>query len=150
MPSPDTANFAYAFETGELSMGRNIYVGISNVSADQPTESSAVFGTRPFPIAETVGRMDKGEGTITFSDLGELARLIADLGPAYREKRFTTTWLQSAKGRPSIKRVCYGCRLLSEPLDHEGGGDALGGEVNFSFMYMTINGKAPHTGLPNH
>ena len=144
---PDVEGFAYSFARGELAMAGRIFTAISNVSADQPTEEGAVMGTRPFPLKRTIGEMGLGEGTVTFTDAGELHDFISLLGDNYREKTFTVTWIKTAPGAPNIKRVCYGCRLLSEPLNDEGGADPLGGDVTFSFMYMTINGKVPHSGL---
>lgn len=146
---PDTEGFAYSFSKAELTMNGKIYTGIGNVEADQPTEEEAVKGTRPYPLARTVGTMDLGEGTVTFTDEAERQRFIDDLGDEYREKTWTLTWILTAKNRPPIKKVAYGCRCLSEPDADEEGPTPLGGDITFSFMYMTRNGKRAHAGLPN-
>jgi len=148
MGYPDTQGFAYSFARGELTLDRIIFTGISNVSADQPTEEGVVMGTRPYPLARTVGSMGLGEGSITFSDEAERERFIAHLGNAWREKIFTLSWVLTSPGRPNIRNTCEGCRLLSEPLSHESGSDALGGDITFSFMVKKINGKVPHSGMP--
>lgn len=146
---PDTEGFAYSFERAELKAGTKIITAISNVSLDQPTEESAVHGTKPYPIRRTLGRKDLGEGTVTFTDEGERQAFIDSLGDAYEEKTWTLTWILTSPGRPNIKRVAYGCRVLSLPVEDEGGADALGGDMTFSFMYMTHNGKVAFRGLPN-
>jgi hypothetical protein len=149
MTYPDTEGFAYSFQRAELSMGTKIYTAISNVEADQPTEEGVVKGTRSYPLATTPGTMDAGAGTVTFSDEGERQRFIDDLGDAWREKRFTLTWTLTAPNKPNIKKVAHGCRVLSEPDGDEEGPDPLGGDITFSYLYMTRNGKVPHSGLPS-
>jgi hypothetical protein len=146
---PDTEGFAYSWSRSELAVGNNIYIGIGNISGDQPTEEGVVKGTRPFPLARTPGTMGLGEGSISFTDEAERQRFIDDRGDAYREQTFTMTWTRSAPGRPTLVTTYYGCRLLSEPDDDEEGPDPLGGEVTFSFMSKSKNGKMPHSGMPN-
>lgn len=149
MAYPDTEGFGYSFERGELSLNRKLYTAISNVEADQPTEEEGVPGTRAYPLKRGVGRMNMGEGTVTFTDEEERTAFILDLGENYREKTWTASWVLTAPGKPPIKYACYGCRILSNPVSHEGGAAALGGDITFSFMYMTVNGRRPHSGLPN-
>lgn len=146
---PDTEGFGYTFARAELTANSKIWTAISNVSADQPTESEAIMGTRPFPIGDTEGQQGLGEGTVTFTDEAERVAFIESLGDGYREVKWTLTWVLRAKGRVDIKKVCYGCRCLSEPTEDEGGTEAIGGDVNFSFMQMSVNGKFPHSGYPS-
>jgi hypothetical protein len=144
---PDTQGFAYAFERGECRAGNRSFSAISNVSIDQPTEEDAVMGTRSYPLLRTPGSMKLGEGKMTFSDEGERQAFLDSLGDNYREQIFQVIWTKTAPGKPAIKLVCFGCRCLSEPNDDSPG--ALSGDVNFSFMYYTRNGKVPHSGLPS-
>lgn len=149
---PDIQSYAFSFQRAELSIGKRIFTAISGVEIDQPTEEGVVMGTRPFPLKRTVGQMEMGEGTITFSDEGERQAFLDELGDAYREKIWTLTWVLSAPGAnggqgKTIKKECVGCRCLSEPVSHESGTDALGGDITFSFLYPKTNGKAPHSGL---
>lgn len=145
---PDVEGFAYSFQRAELSLGRKIYTAISNVEYDQPTEEGAVMGTRPYPLMRTEGEMGLGAGTITFSDEGERSGFIDELGDNWRDKTWKLTWVLTAPNKPPIKKVAYGCRCLSEPVSHESGTDALGGDITFSALYHTHNGKTPHEGLP--
>jgi hypothetical protein len=144
---PDLESFAYAFERGELSLGPRIFTAISNVKTDQPTKEGAVKGTRSYPLKRTPGSMDLGDGTVTFSDIGERTAFIVMLGNGYRERIWTLKWVLTAPGAPLIRRVAYGCRVLGDPDDHSSGEDALGGDLPFSFMYSTINGLVAHSGL---
>jgi hypothetical protein len=107
------------------------------------------MGTRSYPLGRTEGEMGMGEGTISFSDEGERTAFIEHLGDAWRTKIFKVNWVLSARGKPNIKKACIGCRVLSEPVSDEQGAEALGGDITFSFLYMTINGKVPHEGLPS-
>lgn len=145
---PDLEGYGYQFSRAELALDRAIITAISNVSFDQPTTSAGISGTRPYPIGQTEGNMELGEGTITFSDEKERTKFIEKLGNGYREKLWNLSWILSAKGRPNIRFACFGCRVLANPVEHEFGEEALGGEITFSFMYHTVNGKVPHTGLP--
>jgi hypothetical protein len=148
MDYPDTEGRAYSFNRGELRAGNRLLTAISNVSIAQPTEVEAAHGTRPGPLVKSVGQQDLGDGTIDFSDIGELFEWIDELGDAYREKNFTLKWILSAPGRPDKKIVAYGCSLVDEPIEHEGGPTPLGGSAAFKFMYHTINGKRPHSDQP--
>ena len=92
--------------------------------------------------------MELGEGTVTFSDEAERMKFIDKLGNGWRNKIWTLSWILTAKGRPNVKLACFGCRVLSNPVEHEDGEEALGGDITFSFMYHTINGRTPHEGMP--
>lgn len=142
---PNTQGFAYSFARAEATVNGNIYTAISGVEIDQPTEREAVKGTKPFPLAQTEGTMGLGEGTLTFSDYAELLDMIDSLGDGYRQKTWTLSWvLRDAQAGREKKIECFGCCLTSEPISHEEGAEALGGDVNFSFMRYTIDGKSPH------
>ena len=145
---PDLEGFAYSFSRGELSLGRRIFTAITSVQVDQPTTEAAVMGTRPFPLKRTEGNMELGEGTVTFSDEAERMAFIDALGNNYRNQIWTLSWILTARGAPPVKIACQGCRVLSNPVAHEQGENALGGDITFSFMYMSVNGKVPHEGLP--
>ena len=144
---PDHEGFAYSFQRAELSCGVSIYVAISNVSFDQPTTEGVVHGTRPYPLMSTEGEMGIGEGSITFSGVGEWARFLEDLGDGWRSKRWSLKWVLTSPGKTAIRKACQGCRVLSNPVDHSGGEEALGGEINFSALSHTVNGKSPHRGM---
>ena len=146
----DSEGFAHSFQRSELAVGKSIYIAIVNVEGDQPTEEGVVKGTTPYPIARTPGTMGLGEGTITFSSEAERQRFLddraAEADGAWREAIFPMTWTRNAPGKPAIKTVYYECRVLSEPLADEEGPDPLGGDITFSFMNFSRNGKMPHRG----
>lgn len=145
---PDLEGFGYSFSRGELALGPRIYTAISSVQFDQPTTEAAIMGTRPWPLKRTEGEMGLGEGTVTFSDEAERIAFITTLGNGYRNTIWGLSWILSARNSPNVKMACFGCRVLSNPFQHEAGENALGGDITFSFMYHTINGLVPHTGLP--
>jgi hypothetical protein len=148
MGYPDYEGFGYTFARAELTLNRSIYVAISNVSFDQPTNSAVVMGTRPFPLMHTEGEMGAGEGSVTFSDAGEWARFLADLGNGYRSRVWGLSWVLTATGKSPIKLAAQGCKIAGTPIDHGTGEEALGGEVSFVALTHTINGLAPHLGMP--
>ncbi len=146
---PDYEGQGYSFHRGELTVAGEIFTAFTNIKADQPTENAAIHGTQAFPLNDTEGVMDLGEGSITWSDVAEIVRLVEVLakkasGDGYRTVKWSLMWILTAPGRPNIKKECFGCRQLSEPTDDERGAEALGGETTFSFMAMAINGKFPH------
>jgi|SRR6185295_11283449 len=145
---PDVEGLGYSFSRAELSLRRRIYTAITNVEIGQPTTEAAIMGTRPWPLKRTEGNMELGEGTITFSDEGERLAFLTDLGNGWRSVIWGLSWILVARGQPSVKIAGHGCRVLDNPIAHEQGEAALGGDVTFSFMYHTINGKVPHLGLP--
>ena len=142
---PDIEGFAFSFGRSELSVNDRVFTAISNVSIDQPTESEAVKGTSPTPLAETEGTMDLGEGTLTFSDDRERMDFIDSLGDAYRTKKWTLSWVLRNTTAGTEKQIkCYGCRVVGNPIDHGEGAAALGGDISFKFIEHTIDGKKPH------
>jgi hypothetical protein len=146
---PDYEGQGYSFHRGELTIAGEIFTAFTNIKADQPTENGAIHGTQAFPLNDTEGVMDLGEGSITWSDVAEIVRLVEVLdkkanGEGYRTIKWSLMWILTSPGRPNIKKECFGCRLLSEPTDDERGAEALGGETTFSFMAMSTNGKFPH------
>lgn len=149
---PDYEGAAYIFHRGELTLGGTIFTAFTKVDADQPTENAEVKGTRPFPLTDTEGTMKLGAGTIHWSDEAERVKYIELLdklasGKGYRSVKWSLMWILSARGRPNVKKECFGCRCLSEPTSDEEGAEALGGDTTFSFMAMSINGKFPHEGM---
>lgn len=148
MTYPNLEGFAYSFSRAELSLAKRIFTAISNVEFDQPTSEGVVMGTRPWPLARTEGEMGIGEGTVTFSDESERLQFIDLLGNGWRTAVWDLSWMLTAQGAPVVKLACKGCRVLSNPISHATGEEALGGDITFSFMYHTVNGKVPHLGLP--
>lgn len=149
MPSyPQYEGYAYTFQRAELSLGTSIYVGIRNVSIDQPTTEGVVMGTRPWPLKRTEGEMGMGDGTVEFSDIEDMVRFITELGNGWRTKLWSLSWQLTAPNAPIVKIACQSCRILSNPFDHGTGEEALGGQIGFSFLTHTVNGMVPHTGLP--
>jgi len=141
---PEIEGFAFSFSRAELTLDGNIYTAITNVSIDQPTEEEAVKGTSPTPLSRTEGTMGLGEGTITFSDDRERFAFLSALGAAYRTKLFTVSWVVRNTDGDEHQVICKGCRVLSNPVDHGEGAEALGGYVGFSFLEHTIDGNTPH------
>lgn len=148
MGYPDLEGFGYSFSRAELSLDRRIFTAITSVQFDQPTTEAAIMGTRPWPLKRTEGNMELGEGTVTFSDEAERTLFIDQLGNGWRNRIWTLSWILTSRGSPAVKLACHGCRVLSNPIAHEQGEAALGGDITFSFMYHTVNGKVPHEGLP--
>lgn len=142
---PDLEGFAYSFARCEISLNGNIYTAVTGVSFEQGTEEGTVKGTRPYPIARTEGTMGLGTGTITFSDERERLDFIDELGDGYRNVIWGLTWVLKGRDEKEIKLACQSCRVTNNPIDHSEGAEALGGEIEFSFMSHTINGKSPHT-----
>lgn len=146
MPSyPETESFGFVFARAELTLNGRIFTAISSVSIDQPTEEGVIKGTSPTPLGRTEGTMGLGEGTITFSDDRERFDFIDELGDGYRNKLWGLSYVLRNTTTGSEKQIaCSGCRVLSAPIDHSEGADALGGDIGFSFVEHTINGKKPH------
>jgi hypothetical protein len=150
MSYPDTQSFAHSFTRSELTVsvvggGTKIFDKIDSVSGDQPTEEQAILGTSPYPYETTPGAMEPGEGTIHFTSEEQRMEFLELLGDAWRERRFTLTWVHTAPGKRTLKKVYRGCRCLSEP-DDDSRDEPLGGDVNFSFLSFTKNGLSPHSG----
>jgi len=143
---PDQEGYAYAFERAELNAANRVLTALKSVKIDQPTEEGVVMGTRSYPLKRTPGNMGLGEGTMEFSDEEERQVFLDSFGDTYRETIFSVKWILKAKGKPNITYVAYGCRVLNDGADHSQGSDALGGEVTFSFMSYTRNGKVQHSG----
>ncbi len=141
---PDTQGFAYSFARAELTMNGRVWTAISSVSIDQPTEEGEVKGTKPYPLARTEGTMGLGEGTVTFSDERERLDFLSALGDGYRQKLWSLSWVLSGTAGSERKIECFGCRVLSNPIEHEEGADALGGDIGFSFLSHKIEGNSPH------
>ncbi len=71
---------------------------------------------------------------------------LSDLGEAYREVIFGATYVMRGSAGDEKKITLVGCRVLDDPLEHEEGADALGGEIVISFMEKLVDGKRPHSG----
>jgi hypothetical protein len=141
---PNTTGFVYSFERGEITMNGRSW-RVKSVDVDQPTEEGQLEGNASTPGGRTTGSMKLGEGTVEFSTEADRADFITALGNAYREKIWGLTWVLRAPGSPDVRNECIGCRLLSEPISHKSGTDALTGEIKFSFLQKKFNGLLPHS-----
>jgi hypothetical protein len=144
---PDNESFAYTLASAEITVNRTIKSSIIGVQIDQPTEQGFIAGAGSVgPIKRTIGTMGLGEGTLRFSDVGELSDFMQELGNGWREKIWGLTYvLQNKRTKKTIKIECISCCLTSEPVDHEYGSDGLGGDINFSFMSHKRDGNSPHS-----
>ncbi len=143
---PQTEGFAHGWARTEFNINGQVVVAVTKVSADQPTEEGEVRGACVEPIGRTEGEMKMGTLTVTFSTEKARQKVLSKLGNAWREKTFTVKYTAKAKGEADIKWAYYGVRVLSEPVDHGAGTDALGGDITCSFMSHTRNGLSPHSG----
>lgn len=142
---PETEGYAFSFGRSEITLGTRVFTAISNISIDQPTESEAVKGTSPIPLSETEGTMGLGEGTVTFSDERERLEFIDELGDGFRQRKWPLSYVMRNTTTGTEKQIkCIGCRVKSNPIDHSEGAEALGGDIIFSFIEHTVNGKRPH------
>lgn len=141
---PETEGHAYSFARAELTLRDKIYTAISAVNADQPTERAAVKGTSPVPLSDTEGTMDLGEGTVTFSDERERIDFITSLGDGFRTVKWGLIWVLRSPSGNEVKYECSGCAVTGNPLAHEEGAEALGGDITFSFLDHKVNGLSPH------
>jgi hypothetical protein len=141
---PDTGALGYSLSRAEITLNGAIYTAITNVSIDQPTEEGAIEGTSPYPLGRSAGTMGIGEGTITFSDEESRLEFIDALGDGYRDVLWPLTYVLRKTDGTTKKIECISCRVLSNPIDHAKGADALGGDIAFSFLNHKINGKSPH------
>ena len=141
---PDVQGFGPDFARAELSCAGRIFTAISQVEIDQPTEEGVIMGTRPEPLGRTEGSMGLGTGTITFTDDRERAAFLEHLGDGFRSKLWEITWIFGGKGAEPTVHAADGCRVLGNPVSHGLGGEALGGDISFSFMSHTFNGLSPH------
>ncbi len=145
MPTyPDTGALGWSMSRAEIALNGKIYTAIINISIDQPTEEGVIEGTSPFPLGRSAGTMGLGEGTVTFSDEGERMEFLDDLGDGWRDQIWGATYILRKTDGQTKKIECISCRVLSNPIDHAKGSDALGGDIVFSFLNHKINGKSPH------
>jgi hypothetical protein len=141
---PDTGALGYSLSRAEVTLNGAIYTAITSVSIDQPTEEGIIEGTMPVPLGRSAGTMGLGEGTITFSDEESRMEFIDGLGDGFRDVIWGLSYILRKTDGTTKKIECIGCRVLSNPIDHAKGADALGGDIGFSFMNHKINGKSPH------
>jgi hypothetical protein len=139
-----TQDFATGFPRSELQINGKIYTSVTACNWSQPTERAAVKGTQSEPIDQTVGTMDLGELTVTFSDEKERTRMFTDLGNAYREKKVPILWMPGGP-KSGTKYEFDECVCTDDPGDHGEGAEALGGDVAFSFRKYRRNGLSAHS-----
>jgi hypothetical protein len=138
---PNTEGRSYSATSWEIRLGRNIYTAIGNLAHNQPLEEEWVYAGGQ-PILRSDGVLQAGEGTIEFSDIGEMQRFIDDLGDGWMDKTFTVLETLTARNRPTLVYTLGSCRLLDAELDVDGQApDPIGSSHPFSFMERLMNGK---------
>lgn len=132
-----------SFSNGIVKLDDKIYSAISNISASQGVERSAVYGTGRAPQGKSQGQIQMGEGSLTFSDIVEghefLAALRASGGEASLAT-FSCEWTLSDSAGNVVSREAIGCNLTEYAFDDEAGGDALTLELPFDFLRLKIDG----------
>lgn len=138
---PDHEGFAYSFSHGRIVLGDKQFTAIKNFQGSQELQEGLVSGTSVKVLRRTLGKLDMGQGSVSFSDLGEAMEFFSARG----KKPLAQIWnadysLVNEKGEvQSIEMTS--CRLLKFGFDHSEGADALEIEYPFSFMTMKINGE---------
>jgi hypothetical protein len=138
---PQTEGHGYEFSKAEIDLNGKIYTAIANISHNQPIEEGVGHGAAAEPLFRTRGQLQKGEGSIEWSDIGEMQEFLDDLGDGYCETEFKATIVYTATGRKALTRTLIGCRLLDVEEEGSSGPDPIGSTTPFSFMYRLLNGK---------
>ncbi len=135
----DLNNFAYSFSHAQIRIGGKQFVGIRNVSVNQDLVESAVYGTDAQPIGRSVGRVEMGRGSITFSDFEEGSDFWESLG----NQPLLAIWdldYALVKDDGQVRSIaCTSCRITSVGVEHDNGPDALEVAFPFSFLRLKIN-----------
>lgn len=136
----DLTNFAYSFSNAVITVGGRQFIGIKNVEANQELTDSAIYGTDARPIGRSVGQVQMGRGSLTFSDFGEGVDFYTSLGA----QPFMSIWdldydLVRADGE--VQSIVVGsCRLTGVGIQHEAGPDAVEISYPFSFLRYKMQG----------
>jgi|SRR5688572_30470192 hypothetical protein len=144
---PNAEGFGYDFSSGEVTLKGRIFTAFSNISHNQPLEEGVIVGRSRQPLGRTPGRLNMGEGSLEWSDLGEAFDFLELLGEGHRDILFPATIVYTAVGRPSKKVTLVSCRVLDEEFDEGEGVDSLPLVMPISFMLRKINGRLPIKGI---
>ena len=135
----DLNNFAFSFSHARISIGGKQFIGIKSVSVNQSIVEEAVYGTEAQPIGRSVGRIEMGRGSLTFSDFGEGS----DFWQALGNQPYLGIWdldYTLEKGDGSVTSIlCQACRITGLGVEHDNGPDALEVSFPFSFLRMRVN-----------
>ena len=140
------SDFGISFVSCELTLNGRIWTKIKSVACSQPTTEGSAYATgKVGPALRSRGKMDIGDGTVSFSSEEERMDFLESLGDGFRDKIWGLVWtLKNDQTGKLYKNECIGCRVLANDIDHGEGEDVLGGDIGFSFMDHKINGKRPH------
>lgn len=131
--------YALQFEDGVIYVNGTTFTAINNIKLDQSLTEAAVFGTTCAPIKRTRGRLELGQGSITFSDFDSACDFYHLLEPDPLFQRFDLDYtLVRNDGIPRNIEV-FSCRVTKISLDHASGGKAAEMVVPFSFMSMKVD-----------
>lgn len=138
---PDNEGFSFSFSHARIVLDTKQYTAIKNIQASQELEEGLVRGTSVKVLKRTLGQLKMGDGTITFSDLGEAMEFFSARGvrPLAQIWNADYSLVNEKNEVQSIEMIS--CRLLKFGFDHGEGADALPLEFPFSFMSMKINGE---------
>jgi hypothetical protein len=131
--------FAYSFSHAIVRVGGRQFVGLKNVTATQDLAEEAVYGTSVHPIGRSVGQIQMGQGSLTFSDFGEGSDFFESLG----SQPLLSIWdldYSLVRDDGAVKSIaCQACRLTGQGIEHESGPGALEIAYPFSFLRMKVN-----------
>lgn len=138
---PDREGFAYSFSHGRIVLGDTQFIAIKSIQGSQELEEGLVRGTSVKVLRRTLGALNMGEGSVSFSDLQQAMEFFSARGkrPLAQIWNADYSLVNEAGAVQSIEMAS--CRLLKFSFDHQEGADALGIEFPFSFMTMKINGE---------
>jgi hypothetical protein len=138
---PDHTGFSFSFSHGRIVLGDQQFLAIGSIQASQEIEEGIVRGASVDVLARTLGQLTMGEGTVTFSDLGQAMEFFSARGkrPLAQIWNADYSLVNERNEVQSIEMIS--CRLLKFGFDHGEGAEALKMEFPFSFMTMKINGE---------
>lgn len=135
------AQYAYSFSHATLTVNGRQFTDISSVAISQDLREGAVYGTDVRPLKRSVGQLEMGKGTLTFSDFGEATDFYKALGDAPFMALWELNYVLAQPNGAAVKSIdCLSCRLTSFAVQHSANSEALGMSFPFSFLAAKVDG----------
>ena len=136
----NTEEYAFSFSHATILLADQQFTAIDAIDFSQDVTRSGVFGTSRKVLKRSVGQVELGTGTITFSDVKEAVEFYKSLGATPSRVNFSIDYVLANEAGDTVKYEILGVSLTGISVNHESGGDALQQDFPFDFMDVLLDG----------
>lgn len=131
----------YSFASLVLWINGAPFVGFKEIAYDQSLTPGQVRGAHSQLLGRTRGKLESNASATMYKE--EWLEVLATLGDGYMEATLQLAVTYSENGKPPVMDTLHGLRIQKHEDSHSEGEDPTEVKLEFSVMWIELNGNKP-------